>query len=337
MSVAMAYITVIFVWTTTPLGVTWSSESISPTLAGFSRMTMAAILGWLLIRLLGGRISWKRAAVKKYLSADIGIFCAMYATYQGAGMVPSGLISVIYGLSPIFSALLGVWLLNERRLPLFQWVACGLAVLGLLIIFGNGVSLSGEMIVGASWLIVAAFLFSLSAALVKKSQHQNNFMEQAVGSLICSVPFYAFAWGGELAYSWAFEANEITKAAVDNAISDMSTKSIGAVLYLATMGSLVGFMCYFYVLSKMSPSKVALVTLITPVLALLLGNLVNDEVVSGETMLGTGIILCSLVLFNWGDRVVRFSGVDQSGILRSKWSKRKSVVEDGPEINSLRG
>ncbi|GAA3940643.1 DMT family transporter [Litoribacillus peritrichatus] len=315
MSVAMAYLTVIIVWTTTPLGVTWSSETVSPTLAIFSRMVLAAGLGWGLFRMSGGSVSWKRSAVQKYLSADVGIVLAMYATYQGAGLIPSGLISVIYGLSPMISALFGQWLSDEEALPAYRWVACIISLFGLLTIFGQGLVLSSEALVGVLWLLLAVTLFSLSGVLVKRSTHQNGFVEQTVGSLICSVPLLAVIFGMEVLKGYVLNGSAVTIEGMTAAVDAMSVKSLSAILYLATMGSLVGFMCYFYVLSKMSASKVALVTLITPVMALTVGHLVNDEVVSGMTILGTALILLSLVLFNWGASIrrwIRLYGSDQS-------------------------
>ena len=41
MSVIIAYLIVVLIWSTTPLGIVWSSESVSPTLAVTSRMLIA--------------------------------------------------------------------------------------------------------------------------------------------------------------------------------------------------------------------------------------------------------------------------------------------------------
>jgi drug/metabolite transporter (DMT)-like permease len=62
------------------------------------------------------------------------------------------------------------------------------------------------------------------------------------------------------------------------------------------MGSVVGYFCYYYVLSKLSTSTVALVTLITPITALLLGKTYNNEVVSSFIWYGTAFVLFGLVI-----------------------------------------
>ena len=45
----------------------------------------------------------------------------------------------------------------------------------------------------------------------------------------------------------------------------------------------------------------ALITLLTPVLALLLGQALNEEIVSARMALGSGAILARLALFHWGE------------------------------------
>ena len=46
MSLAAAYLAVILIWSTTPLGIVWSSESVSPSLALLLRMVIALVLGY---------------------------------------------------------------------------------------------------------------------------------------------------------------------------------------------------------------------------------------------------------------------------------------------------
>ena len=73
--------------------------------------------------------------------------------------------------------------------------------------------------------------------------------------------------------------------------------SVFSVVYLAILGSLVGFMAYFHLIANLPPAYVALITLITPVIALFLGNQLHDEPVTREMLAGTGVILLSLILF----------------------------------------
>ena len=77
-------------------------------------------------------------------------------------------------------------------------------------------------------------------------------------------------------------------------------KSALSILYLAIIGSSIGFPLYFYLLKKLSPERVAIVTLITPITALLLGTFLNDEVISSKVWLGTALILFGLSIYEYG-------------------------------------
>lgn len=54
----------------------------------------------------------------------------------------------------------------------------------------------------------------------------------------------------------------------------------------------------------MQANSVSLITLLTPVIALMLGAGLNGETVSVEVLLGSGLIVFGLVLHLWGDRMV---------------------------------
>jgi len=57
------------------------------------------------------------------------------------------------------------------------------------------------------------------------------------------------------------------------------------------------------VIKHLEASKVALITLITPVIALLLGNLLNGEDIGLRLWLGTGLILFGLSVHQWDELV----------------------------------
>ncbi len=67
-------------------------------------------------------------------------------------------------------------------------------------------------------------------------------------------------------------------------------------------GSALGFILYFYVLRRVEASRVALITLVTPVLALFLGQEVNGETIGTRELTGTAVILTGLAFYQWGDR-----------------------------------
>ena len=72
-----------------------------------------------------------------------------------------------------------------------------------------------------------------------------------------------------------------------------------AIVYLGVFGSVVGFALYYYVIKHMETGKVALITLVTPVLALLLGSALNGEHVGVRVWAGTLLIGAGLSVHQW--------------------------------------
>jgi drug/metabolite transporter (DMT)-like permease len=72
--------------------------------------------------------------------------------------------------------------------------------------------------------------------------------------------------------------------------------AVFSTLYLGIFGSLIGFTLYFYVTQQLAAGQVALITLVTPVTALLLGLWLNHENIASQIWLGTGCILIGLIL-----------------------------------------
>ena len=77
-------------------------------------------------------------------------------------------------------------------------------------------------------------------------------------------------------------------------------KSVWATLYLGVFGSLIGFYAYFTVLQKMSASSVTLITLVTPVIALSLGAVLNGEVINDKLIMGAFMVLLGLSIYHFG-------------------------------------
>lgn len=300
MNTLAAYLIVIAVWATTPLGIKWSGEALPAFAAAGSRMAIAAALGllWLAARRQG--LPLHRRALSSYAAALPGIFGAMGCSYMAARDLPSGLISVVFGLAPLISGLMMQWLPGGTRLNRWHWLACLLGLAGLALVFGGSFALlfqDGAALVGDEarrgrgllWILSAVTLFAASGIVVQRVGAGLAPMQQTVGGLLFSLPLYALAM---LLSGQGFDYSG-------------DQRGLGAIVYLAVFGSLLGFYCYFQVLARLPAATVALVTLITPVLALMLGAALNDELLGGRVLAGAAVIVAALGLYLLGDRRVR--------------------------------
>jgi drug/metabolite transporter (DMT)-like permease len=75
-----------------------------------------------------------------------------------------------------------------------------------------------------------------------------------------------------------------------------STRSVLALAYLVVFGSWVAYSAYGWLLQNAPISRVATYAYVNPVVAIVLGWLVLDEVVTGTTLAGAAIIIFSVAL-----------------------------------------
>jgi drug/metabolite transporter (DMT)-like permease len=289
MQVSVAYLAVLLIWSTTPLGIVWSSETINPTMAVLLRMLIAVILGSLVIFISKIELPMHKQAIRLYSFSALGIFGGMSFSYLAAGYLSSGILSLSFGLAPVFSAILARRILAEPKISSVRKLSMLLSLVGLALVCSDKFSLEGDSIYGLIFILTAVFLFSLSGVLVKSISLAIHPLSTTVGALIVSLPLFVLNW-------------LLLDGSLD--ISGWQLRSVWSTLYLGVFGSLIGFFAYFFVLQKLSPSTVALITLVTPVIALSLGAVFNNEVISNKILIGAFLVILGLAIYHWGELLI---------------------------------
>jgi len=287
-TVPLAFLAVVLIWSTTPLGIVWSSASVHPTMAVLLRMLLALVLGSLLLVIFRIRFPWTKTAFKLYGFSAIGIVGGMLLSYFAARYLASGTMSLIFGLSPLISGLLAQKLLNEPKFGPMKLLALVMAFIGLGVVCSSKLSLSSDSWIGLVLVLTAVSLFSLSGVLIKTVKINIHPIASTVGALLLSTPLFTLAW---LLFDGTLP------------VDTWQLKSIWAILYLGVFGSLIGFVAYFYVLQNLNASTVALVTLITPIFAMTLGATLNGEVISDTLLIGALFVIGGLALYQFGERL----------------------------------
>ena len=287
MSVPLAYIGVIIIWSTTPLAIKWSGGDSGFLFGVTARMLIGLLFSSMLIMLLSRRrLPWDLHARKIYLVAGIAIYGAMLSVYWGSQYISSGFISVIFGLNPIITGIMAALWLNERSLTPAKILGVILGVVGLIIIFSQGLQLGNHAVMGIAAVCLSVLLHSWSSVWFKKLENNLTALEITHGGLLVSVPLYLLTWF-ILQGNWP---------------ENFSPRGLGSIVYLGLFGSVLGFVMFFYILKHVDVSRVSLITLITPVVALFLGYALNNEVLNLSVWLGTGLIMLGMSFYQWSDK-----------------------------------
>lgn len=255
-------------------------------------MLVGAVLSLILLWVSRTSFPWHRKARQTYLVVGLGIYGALTLSYWGAQFIPSGLISVIFGLSPIITGLMATLVLGEKNLTPTKLCGMGLGIFGLLVVFRDGVTIGEQVGYGISAVLVAMLIHCVSAVKIKR-----------IGA---GIPALASTAGGVTVATFLLQTTWI---ALDTQRPEFVTaRAAWSIIYLGVAGSVLGFSLYYYLLKHAEATRVALITLITPVLALLLGALLNGEALILGISVGTGMILLGLMLFQFGESWLRRAG-----------------------------
>lgn len=289
MSLPAAFVSVILIWSTTPLAIKWSALGIGFSFAVFSRMTIGVVLCVVLLAIFKMRFPLHRKAMQAYVAGGLSMFIAMMLTYWAAQFVTSGMIAVLFGLSPLVTSVGAMVWLKETSLTPNKLAGMVLGLIGLWLVFHGGLDLGEASALGVIAVLLAMVSQSLGLVWIKRIGDDSSALAMTLGTLAVALPLFCGAW----------------LLADGHWPSEMPERAMAATVYLGTFGSVLGFALYFYLIKNMEAGRVALITLVTPVMALLLGHGLNDEAVLPQVWLGTASILLGLGLHHWGERWMR--------------------------------
>lgn len=285
MSVPAAFTGIILIWATTPLAIKWSSEETGFLFGLTARMMLGAAICLTLIALLRVPFKWHRDARHTYLASGLGLYGAMMCVYWGAQYISSGLVSVVYGLLPMVTFFVAALMLGHSLWQPAKLLGALLGFAGLVVIFNPRDAVNGVAVMGVAAVLLSTTIHALSMVRIKKIGADVHALAVTGGGLLVALPLYVATWA-------LFDGHLPTV---------VSEKTLSAIVYLGVMGSVVGFVAFYYALKHVSANAISLLTLITPVLALSLGHFLNHEPVPGEVVAGAACILLGLALHNWGE------------------------------------
>jgi drug/metabolite transporter (DMT)-like permease len=297
MSVPAAYISVIIIWSTTPLAIQWSGDDVGYLFGITSRMTLGMATALLVAAVLGVRLPWHADARRTYLAAGLGMFIAMLAVYRASRMIPSGWIAVIFGLAPMITGLMAHYWLPGKALNPTRVAGMLVGLCGMAMMLVGADSAGPGAAAGIAIMVVSVTAYSASAIAVQRIAADIPALATTVGGLLVTVALLG------IVYIASGEPLPV----------QIPVRAAAAIVYLGVIGSVLGFALYYYILRQVEATRVALITLITPVIALLLGRLLNGEAIQPVIWFGTAVILGGLLLFEYGHVALRRLAVPLAG------------------------
>jgi drug/metabolite transporter (DMT)-like permease len=202
--------------------------------------------------------------------------------FWGEQHVSSGLAAVLQATIPLFGLVIAHLLLPTEPMRVTKTVGVLLGLVGVGVIFSNDINAeTNRALAGSAAIVLGAFAVALSNVLIKSRGGRFDPPVLALGQMLFGlIPLLVIGFikeGNPRNFHW-------------------TPLAIISLLYLALVGSSVAFILYYWLVRHMEVTNTMLISLVTPVLAVLLGMGTIGERLSWRMAIGGGSILAGLAM-----------------------------------------
>ncbi len=283
--IAFALFVVYVVWGSTFVGIAYVVEEIPPFTATGFRFIVAGLLVSIIVLISKGFKALFpnfKQVINAALTGILLVGLASPLIAVSSQFVDSGLIALIVSITPVIVVLIRV-IIGER--PNWKtWLGVGFGTFGVLILIDP----EGQ----AGWYALIAVLnpviWSIGSFLVKAIDTPKDSLTTAAWQTFV---------GGGFAVLFGFMMGEKTLLF----FAAEKTSTWVAFFYISCMAALA-YSAYAYLLTHAPISLVATHAFINPIVAVLLGNWLRDEVITLPLIVGGLVVVVGVALVVLGER-----------------------------------
>jgi len=283
----LAFAILYIVWGTSYVAIARAIETIPPFLMGGTRFVIAGILLMLWARSRGAPLPTQRNWRAATLTGALLFLVANGAVVWAEQFVSSGVTALLNAVIPLWIVLIDWLRYRSIRPGLPLWIGLGLGFVGIMLLItpnqfagGEGVHIPGAIVLaigGISW----AF-----GSLVARQADLPKSPSMATGmQLLC---------GGIMLLALGAVTGELT----DFQLSQVSQEAVIAVIYLICFPSIVAYSSYVWLMRVADAAHVSTYAYVNPVVAVILGALLNNEAITGRTLIAAAVILSGVFIIN---------------------------------------
>lgn len=276
-------------WGTTYIGIAFTIETMPPLMSMSFRFVAASLA---LFVFIGVRNGWDSLRLtRKELSSSIFLGVLMLGTGLGTmalaeKVVPIGVASLIVAAMPIWTALFRTLDNDRPKISSLVGIVGGLIGIGIIMLPGHTIARpdsAGQNV--TLWMFIILFgnlCWSLGSFIAPRMETPSN-------PLVLST--YEMA-GAAVAL---FVAGLINQESISD-FMDASSRSWGGWIYLVTVGSLIGYTVYTWLLENAPITLVSTYAYVNPVVAVALGIVIFSETLTNNILIGGFIVIVSVAI-----------------------------------------
>jgi drug/metabolite transporter (DMT)-like permease len=237
---------------------------------------------------------WRLLALTGFLQFALNYSSVFWAEQY----ITSGLAAVLQAMITVFGLVLAWIFLPSERITPQKIIAVVIGILGVAVIFIDQLKVENWMaFLGCAAIVFGSYCAAQASILVKAKAGGIHPASLLFGQMICGLPFI-------VAYSLSVEGNPIH--------FKWTTAAVICVLYLTLVGTIAAFWLYYWLLSRIESTKAMMISLVTPLLAVLIGAVTVGEMLPPQTFIGGLMIIGSIALIVFRRTAAQVVGKEQA-------------------------
>ncbi|MDR1932771.1 MAG: EamA family transporter [Spirochaetales bacterium] len=293
-------------WGTTYLANHYALEAFPAFIMNGTRNLAAGIIMYAFQRARGARPPTAKMWKSAFSVGLIMICCGSGINVWAQKIVPSGIASLLIGSIPFWMAVLDIIASRRAKTPgpgkmAIVGIVFGFAGIVLLIgpvnIMGTALMISplGAAALMAGSVLWAAGSLKSRTAVFPASRVLGSGMQMIGGGLGLILA------GTLMGEPWRFQAQ------------DVSAASIAGFVYLIIIGSLFSFAIYTWLLGVAPTPLVSTYAYVNPIVAVILGAIVLDEIISLRLIVASAMILAAIAVVTLSSGMTRRGKAARAG------------------------
>jgi len=286
----LALIAVYIVWGSTYLAIRFAVTTIPPFLMAGMRFLIPGAILYAWRRLAGDaaptRIQWRSAAIIGFFLLLGGNGGVTWAEQR----VASSITALIVGSAPVWMVLIDALRRGGQRPTWLVTTGVLIGLLGIVLLVGPSEWGGGQLQMdtpGVAVLLLAALFWAIGSLYGRTAQLPDSpLMGTGMEMLAGSAGLFL---AGTLTGEWR-QLN----------LNAVAPSSLWGLAYLVVFGSLVGFVCYTWLLRVAPTPLVATYAYVNPLIAIIMGNLLAKEAITPLLLIAALVIVGAVVLINTG-------------------------------------
>jgi drug/metabolite transporter (DMT)-like permease len=230
--------------------------------------------------------SWNQLFRFTWMSVIMFVVSNGFGTWS-VQYIPSGLGAVIGAIAPIWIALFSLVLFKDTRLNITTVIGLILGFGGILIIFYDYLDIlfNANFSLGIILGVIATMTWALGTLLTVKHAKDLN-------------PYYSVGWQMFLSGLILTAVSYITGQHIP--LAEIPMPAWYSITYLVVIGSIITFAAFIYALKRLPPAQASVYAYINPIVAVIIGALLNHEKLNMLIAGGTLVTLIGVYLVNTG-------------------------------------